>query len=147
MQRNSLFDNPFIITFIVLSVGVFNIFLPIHFISILLAGVVYIAFSRSLEKKYNYSLLFLVIAFMIIEISQGLKIFSLSLLAFFIYVFVAPKIKSVLSSDSLYMISIIFIFYLGTVVLFRLHGSIDVDLVSILLINFFIDIFIVSFIL
>jgi hypothetical protein len=147
MQRNSLFDNPFIIAFIFVCVGIFNIFLPIHFISILLAGVVYIAFSRCLEKRYNYSLLFLVIAFMFIEVSQGLKIFSLSLSALFVYIFIEPKIKSVLSSDSLYVISIIFIFYCVIALLYRFLGGIEIDLISILLINFFIDIFIVSFIL
>lgn len=147
MHRNSLFDNPLFIVTIIFCVGVFNIFLPIHFISILLSGVIYIAFSRSLQKKYYYSLFFLVIAFMIIEVSQGLKIFSLSLLAFFIYLFIAPKIKSVLSSDSLYVITIIFIFYVGVLILYKFLGEVDIELISILLLNFFIDIFLVSLVL
>jgi hypothetical protein len=84
---------------------------------------------------------------MFIEVSQGLKIFSLSLSALFVYIFIEPKIKSVLSSDSLYVISIIFIFYCVIALLYRFLGGIEIDLISILLINFFIDIFIVSFIL
>ena len=146
MQRYSLFDNPIAISILFFIVLVVNIFLPIHFISILLAGVVFTAFVRSLEKKYNYSLFFLIIAFIIIEVSQGLKIFSLSLLSLFIYLFIVPKLKSVFSSLNIYLITILLIFYLGVILLYRFLGDVNAELISIILINFFIDIFIVGFI-
>ena len=146
MQRYSLFDNPIAISILFFIVLVVNIFLPIHFISILLAGVVFTAFVRSLEKKYNYSLFFLIIAFVIIEVSQGLKIFSLSLLSLFIYLFIVPKLKSVFSSLNIYLITILLIFYLGVILLYRFLGDVNAELISIILINFFIDIFIVGFI-
>lgn len=144
MYRNSLFDNPLAVFLLFLSVCFTNIILPVHFISILLVGIVFMAFIRSIEKRYYYSLILIIFTFIIIEISQGLRIFSLSLLSFFIYLFIIPKLKTLLSSINIYTLTIILLFYVGIIVLYKFSGDINIEFISKILINYFLDIFIVS---
>jgi hypothetical protein len=144
MYRSSLFDNPIAIFLLLVIVGICNIILPVHFISIFLAGVVFIAMIRAIEKVYPYTILFLLLGFIIIELSHGLKIFSLGLLALFIYLFISPRIKSSFSSETFYFTSVILLFYFGMGVLFYFGGGIDSKLITILLMNFVFDLFIVS---
>lgn len=82
MYRSNLFDNPIAIFLLFCLSGLFNIILPVHFISIFLVGVLFMAFIRCLDKGYTYSMLLLVVGFTIFELSHGLKIFSVSLVAF-----------------------------------------------------------------
>lgn len=144
MQKYSLLDNSTVTFFFLVLVGVVNIFLPVHFLSLLLVGVVFTIFTQSLKNENYNSLTFMIIAFSIIELAQGLKLFSLSLVAFFIYIFISPLLKNILSSEKLVKIMIIFIFYIGIAVLFSFLGEVSYELVAILLINYLIDIAIVS---
>lgn len=144
MQKYSLLDNSTVTFFFLVLVGVVNIFLPVHFLSLLLVGVVFTIFTQSLKNENYTSLTFMIIAFSIIELAQGLKLFSLSLVAFFIYIFISPLLKNILSSEKLVKIMIIFIFYIGIAVLFSFLGEVSYELVAILLINYLIDIAIVS---
>jgi hypothetical protein len=144
MYKNSFIDNPTVIFSLLAFVSFINIFLPVHFLSLLLIGVIYTAFTK-LIKEENYTLFALmIIAFSIIELAQGLKLFSLSLLAFFIHIFIAPLLNKMLTSQKLVQVMIIFIFYLGTALLFSFLGEVNYELVAILLINYLIDIAIVS---
>jgi hypothetical protein len=144
MYKNSFIDNPTVIFSLLAFVSFINIFLPVHFLSLLLIGVIYTAFTKLLKEE-NYTLFALmIIAFSIIELAQGLKLFSLSLLAFFIHIFIAPLLNKMLTSQKLVQVMIIFIFYLGTVLLFSFLGEVNYELVAILLINYLIDIAIVS---
>lgn len=140
MQKYSLMDNPIVVFILFLVIGVSSIFLPVHFLSLLLIGVVYLFFAKSIEEEYYSSLTFMILAFTFIELSQGLKLFSLSLLAFFIYIFLYPLLKQALASEKLVRIIVVFIFYLGTLALFNFIGEISYELGAILLINYFIDI-------
>ena len=144
MQKYSLLDNSTVTFFFLVLVGVVNIFLPVHFLSLLLVGVVFTIFTQSLKNENYNSLTFMIIAFSIIELAQGLKLFSLSLVAFFIYIFISPLLKNILSSEKLVKIMIIFIFYIGIAILFSFLGEVSYELVAILLINYLIDIAIVS---
>jgi hypothetical protein len=144
MYKNSILDNPIVIFSLLIFVGIVNVFLPVHFLSLLLIGVIYTAFTKLLEKEDYTSLSLMIVAFSIIELAQGLKLFSLSLLAFFIYIFIAPRLKNVLSSTKIFTLLIVFIFYIGTVVLFSFLGEITYELAAILLINYFIDILILA---
>jgi len=144
MYKNSFIDNPTVIFSLLAFVSFINIFLPVHFLSLLLIGVIYTAFTKLLKEE-NYTLFALmIIAFSIIELAQGLKLFSLSLLAFFIHIFIAPLLNKMLTSQKLVQVMIIFIFYLGTALLFSFLGEVNYELVAILLINYLIDIAIVS---
>ncbi len=140
MQKYSLIDNPIVAFILFLVVGVSSIFLPVHFLSLLLIGLVYTVFTKSIEEDYYYSLGFMIFAFTFIELSQGLKLFSLSLLAFFIYIFIYPLLKNALASQKLVRFIVVFLFYIGTLLLFNFLGDISYELGAILLINYFIDI-------
>ncbi len=144
MQKYSLLDNSTVTFFFLVLVGIVNIFLPVHFLSLLLVGVVFTIFTQSLKNENYNSLTFMIIAFSIIELAQGLKLFSLSLVAFFIYIFISPLLKNILSSEKLVKIMVIFIFYIGIAILFSFLGKVSYELVAILLINYLIDIAIVS---
>jgi len=147
MYKDSILDNPIVIFSLLVFVSIVNIFLPVHFLSLLLIGIVYTAFTKSLEKEYYNSLAFMILAFSIIELAQGLKLFSLSLLAFFIHIFVSPILKNILTSQKLVNIMIVFIFYLGTTLLFSFLGDITYELAAILLINYLLDIAILGILL
>lgn len=144
MQKYSLLDNSTVTFFFLVLVGIVNIFLPVHFLSLLLVGVVFTIFTQSLKNENYNSLTFMIIAFSIIELAQGLKLFSLSLVAFFIYIFISPLFKNILSSEKLVKIMVIFIFYIGIAILFSFLGEVSYELVAILLMNYLIDIAIVS---
>jgi len=138
MTRNNL-DNP-IFLFIVLLIAItVNIISSIHFLLIMFAGILFTAFYRCLRKRYLYSLTFVVIAFLFIEVNIGLKPFTLSLLSLFIYVFVLPKDENHtsynLSSSYVYII----FFYLGLLILWAIIFGLSTTIILTLFINVIID--------
>lgn len=138
MTRNNL-DNP-IFLFIVLLIAItVNIISSIHFLLIMFAGILFTAFYRCLRKRYLYSLTFVVIAFLFIEVNIGLKPFTLSLLSLFIYVFVLPKDENHtsynLSSSYVYII----FFYLGLLILWAIIFGLNTTIILTLFINVIID--------
>jgi len=140
MYKNSLIDSPIAIFILFIFIAIVNLFLPVHFLTILLIGITYTIFSKAIEKEYYYTLFFMIIAFSIIELSQGLKLFSLSLLAFFIHIFVAPFLKNILTSEKMIQFALVAIFYLGTMALFSFVGDIEFRMVAIFLVNLFLEI-------
>jgi len=60
-------------------------------------------------------------------------------LAFFIHMFIAPKLKIALASHKLSAIVIVFIFYGGVFGLFNILGEITIGLSATLLLNYLID--------
>jgi len=147
MYRNSLFDNPIAIFIFVVFASVVNTLMSVHFISIFFVGVLFLAFIRSLDKGYYYTLFFIVMGFCMIEIAHGFRLFNLSLLSFFLYFFIVPFLKSILSSVNFYFVSLILVFYMGFALLLSIFGGIDSELISILIMNYIIDIILVSIIL
>jgi hypothetical protein len=103
------------------------------------AGILFTAFYRCLKKRYLYSLTFVVIAFLFIEINTGLKPFSLTLLSLFIYIFILPKDESYtsynVSSGYLYII----FFYIGLIVMWSILFGLHLNLFITLFINLIID--------
>lgn len=147
MYRSNLFDNPFIIFLLFIIVSITNVLFTVHFIAIFLIGVLFMAFVRCLEKGYTYSMILILFTFTIVETSHGLKFLSLSLVAFFIYFFIVPKIKAAFSSQTFYFLLLILFFYICVGILFYMSGGIDAKLSAILMTNYFIDLLIVSLIL
>ena len=138
MTRNNL-DNP-IFLFIVLLIAItVNIISSIHFLLIMFAGILFTAFYRCLRKRYLYSLTFVIIAFLFIEVNMGLKPFTLSLLSLFIYVFVLPKDENHtsynLSSSYVYII----FFYLGLLILWSVIFELNTQILLTLFANLMID--------
>ncbi|PIF04085.1 MAG: hypothetical protein CSA86_03045 [Arcobacter sp.] len=124
-----------------------NMILSSYFIPIFLAGVVFQIFRVSIKEEKYYLLLFSLMTLLIIENTQGLQLFSLTIISILVYAFVIPKIKHLFSSDiisqSLYIFSFYFLFYL----IVQISSLFDVNLLITFLINIVIDILIVGFIL
>ena len=138
MTKSNL-DNP-IFLFIILSLVVMvNTISSIHFLLVMFAGILFTIFYRCLKERYLYSLAFVVIAFLFIEINTGLKPFSLTLLSLFIYVFILPKEESYtsynLSSSYIYII----FFYIGLLIMWSIMFGFDLNILIALFINLLID--------
>ena len=138
MTRNNL-DNPIFLFIVLIMAITVNIISSIHFLLIMFAGILFTAFYRCLRKRYLYSLTFVVIAFLFIEINTGLKPFTLTLLSLFIYVFILPKDENHtsynLSSSYIYII----FFYLGLLILWSIIFELNTTILFTLFINVIID--------
>ena len=86
MVRNSI-DNPVFLIFLLIFAVSINFLASTHFLVILFAGVLSTTFYRTLKQKYYYSFAAVIIAFLLIELNMVLKPFSLSLLSYFVYLF------------------------------------------------------------
>ena len=62
MAKNNL-DNPFFLFIVLLLAIAVNIISSIHFLLIMLAGILFTAFYRCFKKRYLYSLVFVMVAF------------------------------------------------------------------------------------
>jgi len=132
----------FILFFIILT----NIFFSTYFITILLIGVVFKIFLESLNHKYNYLLIATIFTFVIIETLHGIKIFTFSLISIAIVYLIIPRFKHLFASsialEFINIFSLYFLFYIVT----QSYLPFDFDILTIFIINFLIDIFIVGFI-
>ena len=138
MAKNNL-DNPFFLFIVLLLAVTVNTISSIHFLLVMFAGILFTAFYRCLKKRYLYSLTFVVIAFLFIEINTGLKPFSLTLLSLFIYIFILPKDESYtsynISSGYIYII----FFYIGLIIMWSILFGLHSHLLITLFINLIID--------
>jgi hypothetical protein len=138
MTRNNL-DNPIFLFIVLLIAVIINAIASIHFLLIIFAGILFTAFYRCLRKRYLYSLTFVVIAFLFIEINTGLKPFTLTLLSLFIYIFILPKDENHtsynLSSSYIYII----FFYIGLLILWSIIFGLNTHILITLAINVIID--------
>ena len=132
---------------ILFIICIVNIIFSSYFISFFLAGVVFKILTIAIRKEYNYVFLFSIITFLIIENTQGLKLFSLTIISLLVYYFIIPRIKHLFSSsiigDFLYILSF-YLFYYGVV---QIYSIFDISIVTIFVANFVIDLLIVGFIL
>jgi hypothetical protein len=138
MNRNNL-DNPIFLFTFLLAVITINMISSIYFLLIMLSGVVFIAFYHCLKRKYLYSLILVILTFLFIEINSGLKPLSLTLLSLFIYIFIIPRIHTIMSFKSLNEYVYVILFYLGLFFIWMLNSGDFDTLVSTLIINLIID--------
>ena len=135
MSINSL-DNPiFLIIFIYILVFI-SVIASSFFITIPFAGIISIAFYRTLKQKHYYSFSFVVFALLLIELNMGLRPFSLSLIAYFIYLFVIPKYEQEKANNYIY----IMFFYLGMLIVFTIFYDISIYIFFVLLFALILDI-------
>jgi len=132
------------ILFIIIFV---NIIFSSYFISFFLTGVVFKILSIAIRKEYNYLFIFSIMTFLIIENTQGLKLFSLTVIALLVYYFIIPRIKHLFSSSIMGDILYIFSFYILYYMMVQVYSVFDISILIIFLINFVIDLLIVGFIL
>ena len=138
MKYNNLDSPLFLFTLIIVAV-VLNLISSIYFLIIMLSGVLFMAFFVSLKNRRMYSLFFIVIAFLFIEINSGLKPLSLTLLSLFLYIFVTPHIKRTLSFSSINSYIYVILFYLGVLLLWSLSTPLDETILKAVIANIFID--------
>ena len=132
---------------ILFIISLVNIIFSSYFISFFLAGVVFKILSIAIRKEYNYLFIFSIITFLIIENTQGLKLFSLTVIALLVYYFIIPRIKHLFSSSIMSDILYIFSFYILYYMMIQVYSVFDISILIIFLINFVIDLLIVGFIL
>jgi hypothetical protein len=134
--------------FTILSVvSLLNIVFATYFIPLILAGIVFKILYDSINNSYNYMVIYSVFTFAVIENTQGLRIFSLTLISLVIYFFIIPRIKHILSSSLFSQVVYISIFYFSFYLMVLFTSSFQGNFIVSLLLNFFIDSFIVGFIL
>ncbi len=144
MLRKNIFDNPIIIFLLFVGVSLVNIIFSVHFVSIIFAGVVFIAFTKTLKNKYYYSLFLVILTFLIIENVQGFRPFSLVALSLFIYIFLKPYLQQIFTSSELVRNLYVIIFYLGMVLIYSFFNNFDIIILPIIVINILIDIIILG---
>ena len=105
----------------------------------MLAGVCFIAFYRCIRKKYFYSLFFVVLTLVFIEINSGLKPLSLTLLSLFIYIFIIPSTHRMISFSTLNEYIYILIFYLGVFLIWVMTIGMSDSFIAIIFVNIIID--------
>ena len=103
------------------------------------AGILFTIFYKCLKERYLYSLAFVVIAFLFIEINTGLNPFTLSLLSLFLYIFILPKDENYsydnLSSSYIYII----IFYIGLLIIWSVIFGLKETMIITIFTNILID--------
>lgn len=138
MTKNNL-DNPIFLFILLIVISTINIISSIHFFLILFAGILFLSFYITLKNRYMYSLTFVIIAFLLIEINSGFPPLSLTLLSFFIYIFVIPKTDNLISYNSLNYYLYIGVFYLGLTILWAFLDNMPENTVFVLIFNLFVD--------
>ncbi len=143
MEKNIL-DNPFFIFFILFLSILTNTISSIYFSSIMIVGFVFLAFIKCVKSNYYYSAFFMILAFLFIELNNGFAPFSLVLLAIFLYVFIIPKVKKVVSYSGVNYFIYILWFYLGVIAIWSFSNDIDITLLGTIFLNIFIDFILVG---
>lgn len=138
-MRKNLLDNPIFIFLLFLATAVMSTISSVYFISIMLAGVQFLAFRETLKNKYYYSLFFVLLSFLFIEFNNGFKPFSLILLAFFSNLFIIPYLKRVVSLNDLNNFVYMILFYVGIFIIWSFSHDINFILFKTVIINIIID--------
>ena len=137
-------NTPSYVTMLIV-ISVINILFSSYLIPFFLVGMVFKIFSDAINKDHNYLLIFTIITFLIIENTQGLKLFSLTIIALIVKFLIIPKIKQLLSSRMMSSFIYIFSFYILFYLSVQISSSFDSNMLFIFIINFLIDILLVGF--
>ncbi len=143
MKKNIL-DNPFFLFLLFIAVVIINTISSIYFTSIMLAGFVFLAFIKCIRNKYYYSMFFITLAMLFIELNNGFPPFSLLLLSIFSYMFIIPKIKKVISFSGLNYFIYVLWFYAAMFIIWSVMHGIDITLVGTIFLNIIIDFMLVG---
>ena len=143
MKKNIL-DNPFFLFLLFTATVITNTISSVYFLSVMLAGFVFLAFIKCVQNKYYYSIVFISLAMLFIELNNGFPPFSLILLSIFSYVFIIPKIKKVVSFSGLNYFIYILWFYTAMIFIWFLIEGINITLVGTIFLNIIIDFILVG---
>ncbi|PHO11056.1 hypothetical protein CPG37_01005 [Malaciobacter canalis] len=143
MKRN-IFDNILTVVFVFFFTIIVNFISSIYFNPIFLIGVLFLTFMHTIKREYYYSAFFLTLAMLFLELNNGFKPFSLLLLSFFVYAFIASYIKRVVSFSQLNDYIYILVFYFGFTILYIMNNTYSYELFFTIFINIVIDFIIVG---
>ena len=139
MRRYNNLDNPIFLFSLLLLAVTLNTISSVYFLIILMCGVLFIAFYESLKNRRLYTLSFIVLAFLIIEINSGLKPLSLTLLSLFLYIFIVPSINRSITYSNVNKYIFVILFYIGILTLRSFSTDISLTIVKAIIINILID--------
>jgi hypothetical protein len=143
MQKQDFYTNQFKLFLFFVAISLVNIILSAHFITIMLAGVVFIVFDKLFQDRHHYSLIWIILIFLVIENVQGFRIFSLFLIAIFLQAFIKPLILNTFSSFLLTRALYIVLFYIVAVVVYTFFVPFNIFGIFTVVINIILDIIIV----
>ncbi|AXX87367.1 hypothetical protein [Malaciobacter marinus] len=143
MKRN-IFDNILTVVFVFFFTIIVNFISSIYFNPIFLVGVLFLTFMHIIKREYYYSAFFLILAMLFLELNNGFKPFSLLLLSFFVYAFIASYIKRVVSFSQLNDYIYILVFYFGFTILYIMNNTYSYELFFTIFINIVIDFIVVG---
>jgi hypothetical protein len=138
---NSAVYTNILLFFIVLFV---NVLFSANFITIFLAGIVFLVFLETYRLKYYYTLILSIASFGIIESVQGLKLFSLTLLSLFIYTFIIPKVQKTFNIGENNIYLYVAIFYFSFFIFFSFFHSLSFEVFYKVFLNYMLDTFIIG---
>ena len=143
MAKN-LLDNPiFIFIFSIIAIFL-NTILASHFLLLIFSGFLFLAFNTALKNRYMYSLFVVIITFTIIEYNSGIKLFTLSIISLFLYVFILPFVNRINSFNKSNNYVYIIIFYGLLHTIWGMQTNFTEVLFFSLLINFVIDVILIG---
>ena len=143
-MKKDILDNPFFLFILLIATIISNTVSSVYFMSIMLAGFVFLAYIKCLKNRYYYSAFFITIALLFIELNNGFAPFSLILLAVFSYIFIIPKIKQVISFSGLNYFIYILWFYAGMLVIWSISNEVNITLIGTIFLNIILDFILVG---
>jgi hypothetical protein len=143
-MTKDIFDNPIFIILLFIFTVIINLLFATHFIPILLAGVIFLAFITTLSNRYYYLLGIVVCTFLFIENTQGFKPFSLLLVSLFIYVFFKSTLIALFASSITVKLAYIVTFYIVILLIYSFINGFNISLFMTILLNIILDIVVVG---
>jgi len=134
-------------SFVLISIILLNIIFTTYFINIFFLGIVFILFNDSLKNEYYYIAILSVITFLFIETLHGIVAFLFLIISLFLYNFIISKLKNLFAYSSIKEIIYIFIFYILFFLSYIALNGYSKTIIFIFLLNLFIDIVIIGFLL
>ena len=132
---------------ILFGISIINIIFSTYFITFLLIGIVFRIFSTAIRKEHNYIVIFCIVTFLIIENTQGVKLFSLTIITLIVHYLIIPRVKHLFSSQFMSQFVFILCFYILFYISTQSYVPFDPQVLIIVFINFIIDIILLGFIL
>lgn len=121
-----------------------NIFSSVYFVTIFLAGAAFMVFLESIKNEYFYILIFTILTFCFIEVSQGINLFVFTFISMLMYYFVIPRIEHLFSMSFMGKFIYLLIFYMCFLFYSFLIDSFSFSTVILVIFNFLLDCFIVG---
>lgn len=139
LKRLSILEDSVIIFFASVCITILNIILSSHFISLLFVGIEFILFTKALRRGYYYALFSVVVTFLIVENLNGFKPFSLSLLSYFIYLFILPMTNKFFSTLEVKRQLFAVTFYIFLFLLLSIVYELNISLIFLVITNIIVD--------